>query len=174
MGWRFLTERETAPTACYDPPPVFLLLSLALACAADQIEEEDCFAEEPVARIGGGAVDFEELAAGDTIDMVTGSQGGEHIYGSLRLWNTDEIVVIHYTIARDDDGSLISDQTYRVAMVEDEACGHVYAGMYGYLGFTSDYTVALQGVQVTLRIDATDSEGRAASDEVAVLIGTDG
>ena len=150
-----------------------LALLLVAACVSDEVVGEECTAEAPVALIGEGETQFEELEDGDTVMMVTGSQGGEHLYGSLRLWNTDSIVILRYSITRDDDDTLISDQTYRVAMVGDGDCRHVYVGMFGYLGFTSDYTVSLQGIPVTLRMDATDSAERTASDEVHVVVGTD-
>lgn len=147
-----------------------LLLFLAAACTSEEAVGEDCYADAPVALVGTGDATFEELADGDTVYMVTGSQGGEHVYGSLRLWNTDDIVVVHYSITREDDGSVISDQTYRVGMLSEGDCTHEYVGMYGYLGFTSDYTVSLEGVAVSLRIEATDSEDRSAADEVEVII----
>ncbi len=151
--------------------PRHLLPLMMMACATAEDTAVDCFDEEPSALAGTGVLTFEELQEGDTVFMVTGAQGGEHIYGSLRLWNTDEIVIVHYTITRNDDGSVISDQTYRVAMGSEAPCGHLYTGMYGYLGFTSDYTRSLKNVSVTLTLEATDSEGRAASDSVAVIVG---
>ncbi|MDP2311233.1 MAG: hypothetical protein Q8P18_34755 [Pseudomonadota bacterium] len=133
--------------------------------------DDACFLAEPSALIGTGETSFEELSEGDTVYMQHGSQGGEHILGSIRLWNTDGIAIVHYTIARKDDGSVLSDQTFRVAMIAEADCVDVYTGMYGYLGFTSETTFGLQNTAVILRMDATDSAGRSASDEVGVLIG---
>ncbi len=132
-----------------------------------------CFADAPTAVIGTGETDFESLADGDTVYMQHGAQGGEHILGSLRVWHMSQIVTVHYTIAREDDGSLVSDQTFRVAMIEEPDCAYMYPGMYGYLGLTSEYTQTLQNTNVILNMDATDSDGRSASDSVGVLIGQD-
>lgn len=160
--------------------PFSVLLSVLFACAPDDDDGDSanpavdtgsaCFVEAPTALIGTGETSFEDLADGDSIYMQRGSQGGEHILGSIRLWGTDGIVVVHYTIARQDNGVLVSDQTFRVAMFAEGDCAYMYPGLYGYLGFTSEETRGLQGTDVVLQMDATDSAGRHAYDEVDVHI----
>ena len=160
---------------------MLLLALLLLSCTAsddsgqgaDTGTDPACFADEPTAEIGTGETDFEPVAEGQTVYMQHGAQGGEHILGSIRLWHMSQIVTVHYTITREDDGSVVSDQTFRVAMIEEPDCAYMYPGMYGYLGLTSEYTQSLQNAHVTLKMDATDSDGRAASDSVGVVIGQD-
>lgn len=156
-----------------------LLLASCASVAGDSADsgdsadgaDADCFAEDPTALIGTGETTFIDLAEGDEVHMEHGSQGGEHILGSLRLWHTDGIAIVHYTITRTDNGALVSDQTFRVAMIPEGTCAFVYPGMYGYLGFASEATMELQNTPVILQMDATDSVGRHAADEVGVLIG---
>lgn len=132
-----------------------------------------CFTDDPTAEIGTGETAFEPLTDGQTVYMQHGAQGGEHILGSLRVWHMSQIVTVHYTITRDDNGTVVSDQTFRVAMIEEPDCAYMYPGMYGYLGLTSEYTQSLQNAHVTLQMDATDSDGRTASDSIGVVIGQD-
>jgi hypothetical protein len=157
------------------------LLSLALVSCSSSNDtapgrdaDPACFADEPTVEIGIGDIEFEPVDEGDTVYMQHGAQGGEHILGSIRLWHMSQIVTVHYTIARESDGSLVSDQAFRVAMIEEPDCAYMYPGMYGYLGLTSEYTQSLQNTNVILQMDATDSDGRAASDSVGVLIGQEG
>lgn len=160
---------------------MFLLSLVLVSCTSsddtgpgadtDTGTDPACFADEPTAEIGTGETDFEPLVEGQTVYMQHGAQGGEHILGSIRLWHMSQIVTVHYTITREDDGSLVSDQTFRVAMIEEPDCAYMYPGMYGYLGLTSEYTQSLQNAHVTLQMDATDSDGRAASDSIGIVIG---
>lgn len=84
----------------------------------------------------------------------------------------DPVVAIHYYILREDTGLNISDQTFRVQMLPEAACQYVYAGMYGYLGFTADSTNETNpaGHDVILHMEAEDTGGRTASAQITVYV----
>ena len=43
------------------------------------------------------------------------------------------IIEVHYTVTDVESGVRVSDNNYRVAVVEDGECTGYYPGMYGYL-----------------------------------------
>jgi hypothetical protein len=155
------------------------MLLYLLACTAtkesgtdDSVDPSACFQEPPTAEIGTGEYSFEELTEGQDIQMQHGSQGGEHILGSLRLWNMDPVVVIHYYILREDTSDNISDQTFRVQMLPEGECQYVYAGMYGYLGFIAELVGDANpvGHNVILHMEAEDTGGRSASAQITLYV----
>ncbi len=130
---------------------------------------EPCLAEPPQADVGTGETEFVPLEDGDTVVVINGSQGGQHILGSLRTWNTDGVVAVRYTLTLLFDGSLISDQTYRLQMFEEGPCQWVYPGMLGYLGFVYGDGQGILKREVLMRMEVEDVNGLQASDEVTVI-----
>jgi hypothetical protein len=135
---------------------------------------DPCLVEDAVVEVGTGEVSFEPLEDGDEIVVINGPQGGQHILGSLRAWHTDQVLTVHYTITIVATGEVVSDQTNRYQMLEEEGdCAWVYPGMYGYLGFVyegedTDPDEFLDHESV-MRMEVEDSLGRTASDEVIII-----
>jgi hypothetical protein len=80
-------------------------------------------------------MEFQPYAEGDGAVMVHGPQGGWHVEASMRVTNTVPIVAIRYTI--EAEGARISDNNYRVQILQDGPCTGYYPGMYGYLNVTA-------------------------------------
>jgi hypothetical protein len=138
--------------------------------------ELGCFASAPTIQIGGGDTTYEELSAGDAVTMVHGPQGGWHMLASVWAENFDQIVEIDYTITVLETGAVISDNSYRVALVTQGECGGYFPGMYGYLSVTDiaegelDTPPELLAYEtVVLAMTVADSEGRTASAELEVI-----
>ena len=135
-----------------------------------------CFDQEPRLEVGTGETTFEGLNENDPVVMVHGPQGGWHMLGSVRTHNMETIIEVHYTITDEATGVLVSDNTYRVAVVSDGDCTGYYPGMYGYLT-VSDLATAdatrppeLLGYNtVVMTMDVTDYGGRTASTSLRVL-----
>lgn len=169
---------------------------LLLACgtvdsapgASDSAPPPGCLEVPAVVDVGGSAVDEDgrpiwvEMPAGSEQTMVHGPQGGWHILVSADTVHTAEIVTLNLSIrwpAHDD--AQVSFGSFKVMLVaHDDACGGTYAGMLGILD-VSDLAVGdldtppevLAGETLVVRIDATDVDGRTASDEVSIVAALD-
>jgi hypothetical protein len=174
--------------------PRFASLSLLLGCsggvtdvgnldstgepcvAASSELDEECACEAPSIVIGSGATAYEPLAEGSPLTMVHGPQGGWHMLGSAQFANLLPIVAIHYTITVVADGTVISDNNYRVQMVRDATCSGYFPGMYGYLdvaalaeGDSDTPPELLGGAELELRMEVVDTEERSAVDTLRVV-----
>ncbi|MDG1483052.1 MAG: hypothetical protein P8R54_25905 [Myxococcota bacterium] len=158
------------------------MLPLALLGCGDKEGPSDsaaglgCFAEEPSVRIGSGESTFEDVASGDGLTMVHGPQGGWHMLASIWVENVDQIVEIEFTITVKSTGAVVSDNSYRVALVTDGECAGYFPGMYGYLsvGDIADGELdtppeLLSYETMVLAMTVTDAEGRTATTELEVL-----
>jgi hypothetical protein len=141
----------------------------------DDTGEADCFGRTPSVEIGTGETTFEALEEGASVVMVHGPQGGWHMLGSVRTHNMEPIIDVHYTITDEDSGVRISDNTYRVAVVNDGDCTGYYPGMYGYLEVSDLHTPEatrppeLLGYKtVVMTMEVTDYGDRTASTSLRV------
>ena len=96
----------------------------------------DCFSLDPVVEIGTGETEYEPLSEESSVVMVHGPQGGWHMLGSVRVHNMDPIIEVHFTVHDEESGTVVSDNLYRVAVVQDGECTGYYPGMYGYIDVT--------------------------------------
>lgn len=165
------------------------MLWMLLACpgpSTDTADSGDCFDGEPVVAIGGtethedGSQTWTEMDDGIEVTMVHGPQGGWHVLASARVWNSDPIVTILYTITVEESGAEVSHNNYRVQLVEDDACSGYYPGMYGYLDVTAlaegeadTPPELLADAALLLHMEITDESGHAASDDVHALAALD-
>ena len=135
----------------------------------------DCLNRTPRLEVGTGETTFEALEEGASVVMVHGPQGGWHMLGSVRTHNMEPIIEVHYTITDQESGVRVSDNTYRVAVVNDGECTGYYPGMYGYLEVSGLHTAEatrppeLLGFNtVVMTMDVTDYGGRTASTSLQV------
>ena len=125
----------------------------------------------------------------EPVVMVHGPQGGWHMLGSVRTHNMHNIIEVHFTVTDVESGVRVSDNNYRVAVVEDAECTGYYPGMYGYLDVAELATdVASRPPEVLgyklvdIEMSVTDYEGREMTETLRVtaqpdpvdLPGTDG
>lgn len=135
-----------------------------------------CRCEDPTLVIGSGEHTWADLPEGSQLEMVHGPQGGWHMLGSAKLCNTRNVATIHFTITDNDSSVVVSDNTYRVALVteEDSCCGY-YPGMYGFLsvsdlaeGELNTPPELLACHEVTLTMETTDSGGHSQTESTIV------
>ena len=136
-----------------------------------------CRCTEPSVTIGTGELEWEDLPDNAPLTMVHGPQGGWHMLGSAQVCGSRNVVTIHYTITHDNSATVVSDNTYRVALVTDESscCGY-YPGMYGFIGVhemaegeldTPPELLACESL--TMKMVVTDTGGRSLSVEKSVI-----
>ena len=148
-----------------------------------------CSDDPPRVEIGTGDSEFESLMEAEPVVMVHGPQGGWHMLGSVRTHNMHNIIEVHFTVTDVESGVRVSDNNYRVAVVEDAECTGYYPGMYGYLDVAELATdVASRPPEVLgyklvdIEMSVTDYEGREMTETLRVtaqpdpvdLPGTDG
>jgi len=95
--------------------------------------------------------------------------------GSVRTHNMHNIIEVHYTVTDVESGVRVSDNNYRVAVVEDAECTGYYPGMYGYLDVADLVTdVATRPPEllgyklVDIQMTVTDYEGREVVETLRV------
>ena len=166
----------------FGAPLPWLLVALLSGCeasngAADSVlasDPEACFETLPSAELGTGEGAFVPVANGDQVPVIHGSQGGNHILGSVRVHHMSPIVLVHYSLTN-KDAEVVSDQSYRILLVDEGDCAASAVGLYGYLGFlgggtgSEDAAVLLLWTNVQMKIDVTDTEGRFVSAEATIV-----
>ena len=126
-----------------------------------------CRCNEASFDLGTGDAEFESLADGDAVTMVYGPQGGWHIWGSVRVRNTRDVVKIHFTAFDTVSQSIVVDVTNQVAIAMEDECTGTYTGMYGFLdtdplavGELDTPPELLCHHELILTMTLTDSAGR--------------
>ncbi len=149
--------------------PSLVVLSVFGGCTAPQVDSasgaqsESCFDQTPSIEIGQGERAFEDFEEPYESMMIHGPQGGWHILASLQTHGMMDIVEVNYTIEHLETGVLVSDNTYRLAVVSNGSCAGYYPGMYGYLAVSPLYDGELDtppellgGDMLRLKLRVTD------------------
>lgn len=137
-----------------------------------------CAQEAPTAQLGTGDTTFIPVQDGDELPVIHGSQGGNHILGSIRVAHMNPIALVHFSIAA-ESGEVVSDQTYRILLIEEGECAASALGLYAYLGFmgggteSEDVATDLLWTNARMQIEVTDADGRFAS-AAATIVPTPG
>jgi hypothetical protein len=162
---------------------VVVLTTLFVGCSGGDPEDtaDHCTDAEATLAIGDGEYTWAPLSAGQEVVMVHGPQGGWHVLASIWTENIATLVTIDYVItATDFEGYVVADDSYRVAMVTDDDCGGFYPGIYGYLeveelasGEVDTPPEVLAYSNLRLSMTVTDSDGRVATDMLAVVASPD-
>lgn len=142
--------------------------------AADSgASEAACSSGEAAVDLGTGDDSFEPLEDGDPVNVINGPQGGQHVVGSVHTFNMTSVATVQLTIQRAEDDSYVSDQTYRLQFLEEDAeqCEWTYLGLFAYLGFVSlaEDDADFLWKDAIMRIEVTDDNGRTATDEIVVV-----
>ena len=117
---------------------VSMLLPWLFACTnsnkdTSAVEPESCFALNPSLLIGEGEQEFVPFSDPPEAMIVHGPQGGWHVVASIRIENMESIIEGEYHIVHQQTGVLVSENTFRIAVIPDGVCSGYYPGMFGYI-----------------------------------------
>lgn len=126
--------------------------------------------EDPSLVPGTGEVEFIALeAAGNDLPLVSGVQGGTHVWGAARVAGIDwRDVTISWTLL-DAEGEVVTPPTTIAQALQ--ACGQGDEGCRPGVGEVVAVPVVLEepgtlrGDDLTMRVHASDDEGREATAE---------
>ncbi|MGE0786178.1 MAG: hypothetical protein AB7S26_10850 [Sandaracinaceae bacterium] len=142
--------------------------SWTLALALLALPLAGCVDEEPLLVLGVGEGTFHEFGDGDTLDLVSGCQGSQHVWTAIRtrgLTRTRMLIDLSFTRVRDD--VLVSAPFVVRASLEDGPDGYEdLAGLTLQIPIPGDAI----GEDLLMRGEVTDAEMRSASDERMVRV----
>ncbi len=145
---------------------LFALLFLT-ACGpahADPDASVDGSTTEPRVEIGNGADTFVAFDDGDTLGLIHGCQGAQHIWIALRAWGLDPRgTILDLALTRDRDGLRVS-QTFTVRVSLQPVAGTDYAEVTGLTLVVPEPDLAI-GEDLTLSATVTAMDGRSATSE---------
>lgn len=126
----------------------------------------------PVLEVGTGEGMFRSIAPGDTLALVSGCQGSQHVWVGARAWGIDRRgTILDLSLTRDRDGEVVS-QAFHVRISLQAVPNEPYAEVTGLTLIVPEPTEALEE-DLTLRITVTDANDVELSDERAVRIAWD-
>ncbi len=143
-----------------------LTLGLTVGCVQPNLDRK------PWCQIGTGDVEFIDLADGDEVGVVRGIQGGDHIWGSARVIGVNWLDITLVFELLDEDGLPVTDSSTLIGELvhctrSDEACDQGMGETVGYPVIVEDISDVV-GDDITMKVTATDREGRTASHSVQV------
>ncbi len=124
---------------------------------------------DPAIDLGTGEVEFEVLADGDSVPLVSGLQGGRHVWGSVRVVGIDWREIDMLFSIEDGAGELLTDTTRVVQELQqcDTSAAGCADGMGEMVGITilvdNEDAGSIANQSVVLRVEASDVAGRTAS-----------
>ncbi|MBX3268864.1 MAG: hypothetical protein KF729_01300 [Sandaracinaceae bacterium] len=125
---------------------------------------------EPQMALGVGEATFAEFADGDTLGLVSGCQGLQHVWTAVRAQGLDPRgTLVDLSLRRVEDGELVS-QVFRVriSMQPVDGMPGVHE-LYGLTVIVPEPEEAI-GRDLTLRATITDRAGVELTDERPVRI----
>lgn len=147
-------------------PLSFIALSLLAACGPSH---GDLDAGPPALELGTGEASFAPLEDGETLDLVRGCQGSQHVWVALRARGIERRgPVVDLSLTRDSDDWTVS-QTFTVRVTFDESSEAPYVERHGLTLVVPEPDLAL-GEDLTLHATVTDRNGVTISDERPVRI----
>lgn len=119
---------------------------------------------EPRVELGTGRDGFEAFEDGQTLELVSGCQGAQHIWTAVRARGMDPRgTILDVAVTRDSDGMLMSQVFHVRVSLEPVACTD-YAEVSGLTVVIPEPDLAI-GEDLTMRVTVTDREERTASIE---------
>lgn len=115
--------------------------------------------------VGGGILDFEELADGQEVDLTYGAQGGFHIWTSVRVHDVTVSEAQINLLSRYEDGTPAGPAS-RVATPLGEAPGGSRI-VFGLRNFIADAAGA-RGKRIILRAEVVAKDQRHGAGEKVV------
>ncbi len=144
------------------------MLALLAGCIGPNLDVD------PSVELGTGEVGFEPLNDGSTVPLVSGLQGGRHIWGAVRVIGIDWTEIDMTFSVEDDVGAPLTETTRVIQELQQcdtstEGCESGMGEMVGVTILVNDEdATAVLGGNVVLRVEATDMEGRSSADSVIV------
>ncbi len=117
-------------------------------------------------EVGGGATDFIPLTDGDPVDIIHGSQGGYHIWTSVRIHDTSvEEGTVNLSARFESDGARVGSPSGWAASPVLVDGARVQSGMRDFV----DAPSAAAGKRIVLRAEVVTSDGRHGAGERVVV-----
>ncbi|HJL20140.1 MAG TPA: hypothetical protein RMH99_31025 [Sandaracinaceae bacterium LLY-WYZ-13_1] len=154
--------------------PFALLALLGLACdpvdpAPDGGTGGPDANVDPSLELGTGEGFFQPFEDGDTLDLVSGCQGSQHVWIALRAEGIDPRgPIIDLELVRDSDGTVVS-QAFTVRVSFDAVAGTPHADVYGLTLVVPEPDQAI-GEDLTVRATVTDMNEVTVMDERPIRI----
>ena len=123
----------------------------------------------PNIELGTGEVAFEPLADGAAVPLVSGLQGGRHVWGSVRVVGIDWREIDMLFAIEDGNGEALTDTTRVIQELQqcDSSTAGCTVGMGEMVGITilvdNDDAGAIANRSVVIRVEASDVQGRSAT-----------
>jgi hypothetical protein len=132
------------------------LLAALLLSACDPIDVGPDAYVPPALEVGSGDVAFVEFEDGDTLDLVRGVQGLQHVWIALRVWGIEPRgTILNLALVRDRDETVVSQAFYvRVSLTPVE--GELYSEVTGLTLVVPVPEEALEE-ELTLRASVTEA-----------------
>lgn len=129
--------------------------------------------DPPRVGLGTGELAFHPIEDGDTVELVRGFQGLQHIWIAFRTWNLDpERTITEVELTRDRDGLVVSP-AFRVRLPFDVMPGG-YAERTGMtLVVASDPSLVI-GERMTIRASCEDGRGSVEARRGVTVVWGDG
>ncbi|MEC7519016.1 MAG: hypothetical protein VYE22_04075 [Myxococcota bacterium] len=123
---------------------------------------------DPRLELGTGEGRFDTFEDGETLDLVSGCQGAQHVWVAMRAWGIDRRgPIIDVELIRDSDGERVS-QVFRVRVSFDDV-GEEYVDVFGLTLVVPEPDTAI-GEDLTLRATVTDRNETTVMDERPIRI----
>lgn len=142
-----------------------MLVALAIGCGSS-----DAPAEPPSLLLGTGEWQYEPLAAGQRVQLAAGSQGGYHVWVSLRAQGfSSERLRMELELVSDAAPLARSDLELPFAPVPVAGAGD--EGWVERVGFPAQLLEPWCAVErpLLVRVTVSDREGQSASAELTVV-----
>lgn len=153
--------------------PFFAALALAACDPVDpDVDAGPDFPDadvDPALTLGTGEGTFNTFEDGETLELVPGCQGSQHVWIALRAEGIDPRgPIIELELVRDADGVVVS-QTFRVRISFDRVPGTTFADVWGLTLVVPEPDMAL-GQDLTVRATVTDMNDVTITDERPIRI----
>ncbi len=127
---------------------------------------------DPRVQLGTGEIGFEPIGPGAAVPVISGLQGGQHIWGSARAIGLDwrEVTAV-FSLLDEDGDDATEPTTVQLAMnpcpANDGACED---GMGETVGITVlvDRLSSVVGEDITMQVVVEDGAGRQATAGVPI------
>lgn len=108
--------------------------------------------------VGTGRDGWEPFEDGQTLELVAGCQGAQHVWTSVRAWGIDPRgTILDLSLTRDSDGMVMS-QTFHVRVSLQPVAGTDYAEVAGLTLIVPEPDIAI-GEALTMRASVTTNDG---------------
>lgn len=129
-------------------------------------------AGEVALEVGTGEGAFRSIEPGDTLDLVSGCQGSQHVWVGARAWGIERRgTILDLALTRDRDDMVVS-QAFHVRISLHAVPNEPYAEVTGLTLIVPEPAEALEE-DLTLRVTVRDANDVELSDERPVRIAWD-